>query len=58
MNGNYFLLPNSIFDKGLTPMEFVVYSFLSAEKIKMIKAIILFRISLNSAVYVKIRAER
>lgn len=28
MNGNYFLLPNSIFDEGLTPIEFVVYSFL------------------------------
>lgn len=25
--GNFFLLPNRIFDEGLTPMEFVVYSF-------------------------------
>lgn len=23
MNGNYFLLPNKIFDEGLTPMEFM-----------------------------------
>ena len=30
MNGNYFLLPNRIFDEGLTPMEFVVYSFLTS----------------------------
>lgn len=31
MNGNYFLLPNRIFDEGLTPMEFVVYSFLTSK---------------------------
>ncbi len=30
MNGNYFLLPNSIFDEGLTPMEFTVYGFLTS----------------------------
>ena len=29
-NGNFFLLPNKIFDEGLTPMEFVVYSFLTS----------------------------
>lgn len=34
MNGNYFLLPNSIFDEGFTPMEFVVYSFLVSRKDK------------------------
>ena len=28
--GNFFLLPNKIFDEGLTPMEFVVYSFLTS----------------------------
>lgn len=31
MNGNYFLLPNSIFDEGLTPMEFTVYGFLTSK---------------------------
>lgn len=34
MNGNYFTLPNKIFDEGLTPMEFVVYSFLIRAKDK------------------------
>lgn len=34
MNGNYFLLPNSIFEEGLTPNEFVVYSFLTRVKDK------------------------
>lgn len=34
MNGNYFLLPNTIFDEGLTPMEFVVYSFFISRKDK------------------------
>ena len=34
MNGNYFLLPNTIFDEGLTPMEFVVYSFFISRKNK------------------------
>ena len=34
MNGNYFLLPNSIFDEGFTHMEFVVYSFLVSRKDK------------------------
>ena len=29
-NGNFFLLTNKIFDEGLTPMEFVVYSFLTS----------------------------
>lgn len=28
--GNFFLLPNKIFDESLTPMEFVVYSFLTS----------------------------
>ena len=28
--GNFFLLPNKIFDEILTPMEFVVYSFLTS----------------------------
>lgn len=28
MNGNYFTLPNQIFDEGLTACEFVVYSYL------------------------------
>ncbi len=28
MNGNYFTLPNQIFDEGLTASEFVVYSYL------------------------------
>lgn len=32
INGNYFLLPNTIFDEGLTPMEFVVYSFFISRK--------------------------
>ena len=31
MNGNYFLLPNKIFDEGLTPMEFTVYGFLTSK---------------------------
>lgn len=30
MNGNYSILPNSIFDEGLTPMEFTVYGFLTS----------------------------
>lgn len=34
MNGNYFLLPNKIFNEGLTPMEFVVYSFFISKKDK------------------------
>ena len=29
--GNFFLLSNKIFDEGLTPMEFVVYSFLTSK---------------------------
>ena len=29
--GNFFLLPNKIFEEGLTPMEFTVYGFLQAE---------------------------
>ena len=28
MYGNYFTLPNQIFDEGLTASEFVVYSYL------------------------------
>lgn len=28
--GNFFLLPNSIFDEDLTPMEFTVYGFLTS----------------------------
>ena len=28
--GNFFLLPNCIFDEGLTPMEFSVYGFLTS----------------------------
>ena len=28
--GNFFLLPNRIFDEGLTPMEFMVYGFLTS----------------------------
>ena len=28
INERYFSLPNNIFDKGLSPIEFVVYSFL------------------------------
>lgn len=27
MNGNYFILPNQIFDEGLTASEFTVYSY-------------------------------
>ena len=34
INGNYFLLPNTIFEEGLTPMEFVVYSFFISRKDK------------------------
>lgn len=34
MNRNYFLLPNKIFDEGLTPTEFVVLSFLVSRKDK------------------------
>ena len=34
MNGQYFLLPNNIFDEGLTPNEFIVYSFLTKSKNK------------------------
>lgn len=34
MSGNYFILPNKIFDEGLTPIEFVVYSFLVKAKDK------------------------
>lgn len=34
INGNYFTLPNKIFDEGLTPNEFVVYSFLTKAKDK------------------------
>lgn len=34
VNGNYFLLPNTIFDEGLTPMEFMVYSFFISKKDK------------------------
>lgn len=34
INGNYFLLPNTIFDEELTPMEFVVYSFFISRKDK------------------------
>lgn len=34
MNGNYFILPNKIFDEGLSPIEFVVYSFLVKSKDK------------------------
>lgn len=34
MNGQYFLLPNNIFDEGLTPNEFIVYSFLIKSKNK------------------------
>ncbi len=29
--GNFFLLPNRIFDEGLTPMEFTVYGFLTSK---------------------------
>lgn len=29
MYGNYFTLPNQIFDQGLTASEFVVYSYLA-----------------------------
>ena len=28
--GNFFLLPNKIFEEGLTPMEFTVYGFLTS----------------------------
>lgn len=34
INGNYFTLPNKIFDEGFTPNEFVVYSFLTKTKNK------------------------
>ncbi len=34
INGNYFTLPNKIFDEDLTPNEFVVYSFLTKAKDK------------------------
>ena len=34
INGNFFTLPNKIFDEGLTPNEFVVYSFLTKAKDK------------------------
>lgn len=34
INGNYFTLPNKIFDEGFTPNEFVVYSFLTKAKNK------------------------
>lgn len=34
INGNYFTLPNKIFEEGLTPNEFVVYSFLTKAKDK------------------------
>lgn len=34
INGNYFTLPNKIFEEGLTPNEFVVYSFLVKSKNK------------------------
>lgn len=34
INGNYFTLPNKIFEEGLTPNEFVVYSFLTKSKDK------------------------
>ncbi len=34
INGNYFTLPNKIFDEGFTPNEFVVYSFLMKAKNK------------------------
>lgn len=34
VNGQYFLLPNNIFDEGLTPNEFIVYSFLTKSKNK------------------------
>lgn len=32
MNGNYFLLPNSIFEEHLKPRDFMVYSFLVCHK--------------------------
>ena len=31
-NGQYFLLPNRIFDERLSPNEFIVYSFLVRAK--------------------------
>lgn len=34
INGNYFTLPNKIFEEGMTPNEFVVYSFLTKAKDK------------------------
>ena len=38
INGNFFTLPNKIFDEGLTPNEFVVYSFLVKAKDKQNKS--------------------
>lgn len=32
INGNYFLLPNSIFDEDMKPRDFAVYSFLVSRK--------------------------
>lgn len=32
MNGNYFLLPNSILDENIRPRDFAVYSFLVSRK--------------------------
>lgn len=32
INGNYFLLPNSIFDEDMKPRDFTVYSFLVSRK--------------------------
>ena len=32
MNGNYFLLPNSIFEENMKPRDFAVYSFLVSRK--------------------------
>jgi len=32
INGNYFLLPNNIFDEDMKPRDFAVYSFLVSRK--------------------------
>lgn len=58
---NFFLLPNSIFDEGLTPMEFTVYGFLTSRgdaKGQKDRVIILCRTLRKPAVCVRTPAAR
>lgn len=58
MNGNYFLLPNRIFDEGLTPMEFTVYGFLTSRGDAKGQVFIPYRTLRKPAVCVRTPAAR